>query len=116
MLYIVFQNSIFYTGYVAALVSSSMYGVLYYARFRELHDSLSLLLPDSKPQESEEPLNIDVEDRSLKIRLYYEQGSGFERIRNELGMNHVTTVQRELRKGLRFLVIFYSEHKQEVKT
>lgn len=116
--YISQQNPLFYYAWLGFLVIPALYGIRYYRNFQDFKTNLSLFIPNEANNELDlEPLNLETDDKALRICLFYERGSSLEHIKNELSLNHATTVQRELRKGLRFLLTFYNEHKHEgVKT
>jgi hypothetical protein len=101
---------VFYYCYLGALGFSFFYAFRYAQQFKHFKETLYLYIPseNSKPIE---PLNIDVEDRALKVCLYYQQGAKLEDIARDLGLNHHQQVKRELRKGLSILLRFYNEHR-----
>lgn len=113
--YVAVQNLVLYAFWLGLLMTCVLYGISFYGNFDEFTSNLALFIPNNDVRP--EPLNIETDDKALRICLYYEQGSTLEQIKNELSLNHATTVQRELRKGLRFLLTFYNEHRHEgVKT
>lgn len=119
LLYILSQNQILYYGFLAILLLASSYGIKYYWSFLDFRNNLYLFVSDSeiKSENHVEPLNMELNDASLKVCLYYRNGASLEDIQKDLGLNHPQQVKRELVKGLGFLLKFYHEHKEkEVKT
>jgi ABC-type multidrug transport system fused ATPase/permease subunit len=112
--YVLTQIMVFYYAYIGALFFSFFYAFRYAQQFKHFKETLNLFIPseNSKPIE---PLNIDVEDRALKVCLYYQQGAKLEDIAKDLGLNHHQQVKRELRKGLSILLRFYNEHREAEK-
>jgi len=117
------QNMIWYVSYCVIIAFSIIYAIKYYLDFKNFKENLYLFIPnipnnEDKHEEIEEPLNIDIDDMdtSLKVCLDYQRGKGFPHIYKALGLKHPETARRELRKGLNFLLRFYNENKERVKT
>ena len=97
------QNMIFYYIYVGVLLFSFAYALNYSRQFKHFKETLNLFIP-SENDKPIEPLNIDVEDRALKVCLWYRNGATQEQIKQNLGLNHPNQVKRELIKGLDILL------------
>jgi hypothetical protein len=112
IIYFLNQNIIFYYAYLGMLLFSTFYGFKYFLAFRDFRESVNegLFSPKCESQ-NEKPLDIDVENEDLPIKvcLYYEQGASLVHIQNDLGLTHPTQAQRLLRKGLGILL---KEHRE----
>lgn len=116
-LYLNSQNMLYYAGWLIVLGFSVIYSVKYYGQFGSFRDNLGLFLvnPDSK-EEKLEPLELNLDNKALQVCLYYRNGATLEEMKEKFGFNHPNQPKRELIKGISFLLKFYDEHKQEVKT
>jgi hypothetical protein len=111
-----FLNS--YLVWAFVVVALTVYLLKCYFDIREFREALSqgLLLPHKENEaEKLEPLNMDLEneDLALKVCLLYRNGASFPKIKRKLGFSHPTAVQRLLRKGLDVLLKTYKEVKNQ---
>jgi hypothetical protein len=109
-----FLNS--YLVWAFVVVALTVYLLKCYFDIRGFREALSqgLLLPHKENEDEKlEPLNVDLddEDLALKVCLLYYHGASLPKIKRELGFSHPTTVQRLLRKGLGVLLKTYNEVK-----
>jgi hypothetical protein len=112
--YVLFQNQFIYACFLIDLVFTGFFGITFFKRLHDFKGNLELFVPENEiVKEKIEPLNIQVDDKPLKICLWYRNGATLEEIRQNLCLNHATQVRRELQKGLTFLLKFYDEHKEE---
>jgi hypothetical protein len=86
-----------------------IYGVWYYLKIRSFKENISLFIPDNQSQKPLEPLNVNVEGLSLKVCLYYRNGSSLSEIQKNLGLKYPQEAKRKLIEGLGILLKSYGE-------
>jgi hypothetical protein len=112
--YVLFQNQLVYVCFLTDIVLSGFFGITFFKRLHDFKGNLDLFVPENQIiKEKIEPLNIQVDDKPLKVCLCYRNGATLNEIKRNLGLGHATQVRRELQKGLTFLLQFYDEHKEE---
>lgn len=117
ILYVLVPNVYFFFGFCVSLYWISIFSLYFYMNYQDFQDDFHLLIPNSQ-QQKQEPLTVDVgEDLALRAALYYEQGSTYMGIANNLGLKYEEAARRAVKRGLRILLLEHEQHKQEcVKT
>lgn len=106
------QNVIFYCGYAVVAGTSLIYGAKYLLQLRDFKENLCLLIP-SVAEKPIEPLDANVEDKVLKVCLYYRNGASLKSIAQDLGLKHPNQIKRHLVKGLDILLRFYDQNRRK---
>jgi len=112
--YTLTQNVVFYCGYAVAAGLSLIYGTRYFVSLKNFKENLYLLIP-LEAETSFEPLDVDADDKALKVCLYYRNGASYKNIAQDLGLKHPTQIKRQLVKGLDILLRFYDQNRKNVE-
>jgi hypothetical protein len=117
LLFLITKNVFLGYAYYAVFFFSLGYGIIFFKKYRDFQSNMYLLFPKTENKlyfmEKPEKIDLDIEDLTLQVCAAYHNGDSLAEITRKFGLNHPTTAQRDLQKGLGFLLKFYRENKGE---